>query len=122
MGRRGLGHLLLFQVALPLCACVVDVYGLYGLLFLPPAKVAAVWAGFTALQVATAGYALRLDRERYGPLWTLPFQQVVYRQLMYLVVIQSTVMALVGDRLRWHRMVRTGAVAGKALDGQPARR
>ena len=122
LGRRGLTYLLLFQVALPLCACMVDVYGVYGLLFLPPAKVAAVWAGFTLLQMATAGYALRLDKERYGPLWTLPFQQVVYRQLMYLVVIQSTVMALVGDRLRWHRMVRTGAVAGKPLDDQLSRR
>ncbi|GAA4460415.1 bifunctional polysaccharide deacetylase/glycosyltransferase family 2 protein [Phytohabitans houttuyneae] len=124
LGRRGLSYLLLFQVALPLCACVVDVYGIYGLLFLPPAKVAAVWIGFTLLQVATAAYALRLDGERYGPLWSLPFQQVVYRQLMYLVVIQSTVMALVGDRLRWHRMVRTGAVAAiphKPLDGRLTR-
>jgi cellulose synthase/poly-beta-1,6-N-acetylglucosamine synthase-like glycosyltransferase/peptidoglycan/xylan/chitin deacetylase (PgdA/CDA1 family) len=121
LGRRGLAYLLLFQVALPLCACMVDVYGVYGLLFLPPAKVAAVWAGFTLLQVATAAYALRLDGERYGPLWTLPFQQVVYRQLMYLVVIQSTVMALAGDRLRWHRMVRIGAVARKPLDDQLTR-
>jgi hypothetical protein len=28
---------------------------------------------------------------------------------MYLVVLQSTVTALVGSRLRWHRVVRTGA-------------
>ena len=82
-----------------------------GILFLPLGRTAAVWAGFTAVQVATAAIALRLDRERYGPLWSLPLQQIVYRQLMYLVVIQSTVMALLGGRLRWHRMVRTGAAA-----------
>jgi cellulose synthase/poly-beta-1,6-N-acetylglucosamine synthase-like glycosyltransferase/peptidoglycan/xylan/chitin deacetylase (PgdA/CDA1 family) len=114
LGRRGLMYLLLFQVLLPLCACMVDVYGLYGLLFLPPAKVAAVWAGFTLAQMFTAGYALHLDRERYGPLWSLPLQQIVYRQLMYLVVIQSTVMALLGGRLPWHRMVRTGAATTHA--------
>jgi hypothetical protein len=57
----------------------------------------------------TAAYALHLDRERYGPLWSLPLQQLVYRQLMYLVVVQSTIMALIGGRLPWHRMVRTGA-------------
>jgi len=84
---------------------------LYGLLFLPAAKVAAVWCGFVGVQLLTAGYALRLDRERYGPLWTLPLQQIVYRQLMYLVVVQSTVMALIGGRLRWHRLARTGAAA-----------
>jgi len=114
LGRRGLSYLLLFQILLPLCAPMVDVYGLYGLLFLPVAKVAAVWAGFTAVQVATAGYALHLDRERYGPLWSLPLQQIVYRQLMYLVVFQSTVMALLGGRLRWHRMARTGAATAHA--------
>ena len=30
-----------------------------------------------------AAYAFRLDKERLGPLWTLPLQQFVYRQLMY---------------------------------------
>ncbi|GAA4684230.1 bifunctional polysaccharide deacetylase/glycosyltransferase family 2 protein [Phytohabitans rumicis] len=113
LGRRGLTYLLLFQVLLPLTACMVDVYGVYGVLFLPLGKVAAVWAGFTLVQVLTAGYALHLDRERFGPLWSLPLQQIVYRQLMYLVVIQSTVMALLGGRLRWHRMARTGAVASQ---------
>ena len=109
LGRRGLGYLLLMQVFLPLCAPMVDVYAVYGLLFLPAVQVAAVWLGFTAVQVATAAYALHLDGERFGPLWSLPLQQVVYRQLMYLVVVQSLVMALIGGRLFWHRMVRTGA-------------
>ena len=121
LGRRGLTYLLLFQVLLPLTAPMVDVYSLYGLVFLPPLEVAAVWLGFTGLQVATAAYALRLDGERYGPLWSLPLQQVVYRQLMYLVVVQSTVMALLGDRLRWHRMIRIGAASVHARGaGGPA--
>src|SRR6266508_1242781 len=113
LGRRGLGYLLLFQVLLPLAAPMVDVYGLYGMIFLPPAKVAVVWCGFVTVQILTAAYALRLDRESYGPLWSLPLQQVVYRQVMYLVVIQSTVMALLGGRLRWHRLVRTGAASAR---------
>jgi cellulose synthase/poly-beta-1,6-N-acetylglucosamine synthase-like glycosyltransferase len=116
LGRRGLTYLLLFQVLLPLTAPMVDVYTLYGVFFLPLGEVAAVWVGFTALQVATAAYALRLDGERYGPLWSLPLQQIVYRQLMYLVVVQSTVMALLGDRLRWHRMIRIGAASAHARD------
>ena len=114
LGRRGLSYLLLFQVLLPLTAPVVDIYAVYGLLFLPPVQVAATWAGFTAVQVATAAYALRLDGERFGALWSLPLQLVVYRQLMYLVVIQSTVMALLGGRMRWHRMIRTGAASAHA--------
>jgi peptidoglycan/xylan/chitin deacetylase (PgdA/CDA1 family)/glycosyltransferase involved in cell wall biosynthesis len=115
LGRRGLGYLLLFQVLLPLCAPMVDVYAVYGLLFLPVIQVAAVWSGFVLVQALTAGYALRLDRERLGPLWTLPLQQVVYRQVMYLVVFQSTVMAVIGGRLHWNRPTRTGAARAPAV-------
>jgi cellulose synthase/poly-beta-1,6-N-acetylglucosamine synthase-like glycosyltransferase/peptidoglycan/xylan/chitin deacetylase (PgdA/CDA1 family) len=110
LGRRGLAYLLIFQVLLPLTAPAVDVYAVYGLFFLPPAQVALVWCGFTAVAALTAAYALRLDGERLRVLWVLPFQQFVYRQLMYLVVVQSVVTALAGVRLPWHRMVRTGAV------------
>ncbi len=108
LGRRGLSYLLLFQLLLPLCAPAIDAYALYGLVFLPIWQVAAVWLGFAALQALGAAYALHLDGERYGPLWTLPLQQVVYRQLMYLVVLQSSATALVGSRLGWHRITRLG--------------
>ncbi len=118
LGRRGLAYLLLFQVVLPLTAPAVDVYALYGLIFLPWWQVAAVWAGFQALQILTAWYALRLDGEPAGPLWSLPLQQVVYRQLMYLVVVQSTIAALLGNRQRWQRMHRTGQ-ADLALTSSP---
>jgi cellulose synthase/poly-beta-1,6-N-acetylglucosamine synthase-like glycosyltransferase len=110
-GRRGLVYLALFQVLLPLCAPAVDMFAIYGLIFLPPLHVLAVWFGFVTLQAATAAYALRIDRERVGSVWVLPFQQFVYRQLMYLVVVQSVVMAAIGGRLRWHRMSRSGAAA-----------
>ena len=43
-----------------------------------------------------------------GPLWSFPLQQLVYRQLMYLVVIQSVWNALAGSRVRWQRMERYG--------------
>jgi cellulose synthase/poly-beta-1,6-N-acetylglucosamine synthase-like glycosyltransferase len=111
LGRRGIVYLWLFQVLLPLSAPMVDIYGIYGAIFLPPWRVAAVWFGFNLVQVFTAAYALRMDGESLRPLWTLPLQMILYRQMMYLVVIQSTVMALIGGRLRWHRMARTGAVA-----------
>jgi cellulose synthase/poly-beta-1,6-N-acetylglucosamine synthase-like glycosyltransferase/peptidoglycan/xylan/chitin deacetylase (PgdA/CDA1 family) len=108
LGRRGLVYLVAFQILLPLAAPAVDIFALYGLLFLPLPQVAGVWLGYTAAQMLAAGYALRLDKERLTPLWTLPLQLVVYRQLMYLVTVQSTVSALTGIRLRWHTITRTG--------------
>jgi cellulose synthase/poly-beta-1,6-N-acetylglucosamine synthase-like glycosyltransferase/peptidoglycan/xylan/chitin deacetylase (PgdA/CDA1 family) len=122
LGRRCLPYLTIFQIALPLAAPAVDVFAVYGLLFLPLAHLAVAWFALLALQTLTAAYALRLDREGPGAVWSLPVQQVVYRQLMYLVVVQSVVTALLGSRLRWHRMVRTGDAAA-LMDGYaPVRR
>jgi hypothetical protein len=40
----------------------------------------------------------------------MPLQQFVYRQLMYLIVLESLASALTGVRLRWHSLDRTGQV------------
>ena len=116
LGRIGLPYLLSFQVVLPLLAPIVDVFAIYGLVFLNPWRVLGYWLGFLLLQVITSAYALRLDGERLRPLWSLPLQQFVYRQLMYLVVIQSLVSAVSGARLRWHKLDRTGDVVVPAAD------
>lgn len=108
LGRRGLPYLLAFQVLLPLLAPVIDVAAVYSIIFLPTPTIAYVWLGFLALQYVAAGYAFILDRERLAPLWSLVLQQFVYRQLMYLVVIQSVASALFGIRLRWQKLRRTG--------------
>ncbi|MFG2121973.1 bifunctional polysaccharide deacetylase/glycosyltransferase family 2 protein [Streptomyces sp. NPDC048710] len=110
LGRRGLGYLLLFQVLLPLLAPVVDIFAVYGLLFLDPVRIVGLWLAFLLLQLMMGLYAFRLDGERPGPLWSLPLQQFVYRQLMYLVVIQSVFTAVSGSRLRWQRMERYGSL------------
>ena len=70
---------------------------------------------FNLLQLALAVYAFRLDRESLRPLWALPLQQFVYRQLMYLVIIESTVSALVGARAHWRHLTRTGEVDVKPV-------
>jgi hypothetical protein len=63
------------------------------------------------VQTITAILAFRLDREPLRPLWALPLQQFVYRQLMYLVLLQSAITALTGRRLRWQKLRRSGDVA-----------
>ncbi|HEU5331952.1 MAG TPA: glycosyltransferase [Actinocrinis sp.] len=119
LGRRGLPYLLLFQILLPLLAPLIDVFALYGLLFGDAPKLLAVWLGFLGVQFVAAWYAFGLDRERRRVLWSLPLQQFVYRQLMYLVLVQSVVTAVLGTRLRWQRMERRG-VARELISGERA--
>jgi hypothetical protein len=108
LGRRGLPYQLLFQILLPLLAPAVDVFAVFGLVFDDAARMGLVWLGFLGVQIIASWYAFTLDHERRRVLWTLPLQQFVYRQLMYLVLIQSVVTALLGTRLRWQRMERRG--------------
>jgi cellulose synthase/poly-beta-1,6-N-acetylglucosamine synthase-like glycosyltransferase len=108
IGRRALPYLALFQIALPLFGPLVDVFALYGLLFLDPLMVAGFWLLFLLIQLVTAVYGFRLDGERMRPLWALPLQQLVYRQIMYLVVVESVVSALRGVGVAWQHVRRTG--------------
>ena len=108
IGRRALPYIIFFQILLPIGAPLVDLFALYGILFVNPVDVIAFWLAFNAAQAALAIYAFRLDGERLAPLWVMPFQQFVYRQLMYLVIIESTISALVGTRGHWRTLERTG--------------
>ncbi|MFI5845995.1 bifunctional polysaccharide deacetylase/glycosyltransferase family 2 protein [Catenuloplanes sp. NPDC051500] len=109
-GRRGLLNLTLFQTLLPLLSPLIDVYLLYGLIFLNPVHTVVAWLGVLAVQFLSTVYAFRLDGESPRPLWRLPLQQFVYRQLMYLVLIQAVVAALGGIRLGWQKLRRTGGL------------
>jgi cellulose synthase/poly-beta-1,6-N-acetylglucosamine synthase-like glycosyltransferase len=113
IGRRALPYILLFQVALPIAAPLVDLLSLYGIVFGDAVRVLAVWTVFNLVQLGIAAFGFRLDREPLRPLWALPLQQFVYRQLMYLVIIESTLSALKGARAGWRPVPRTGdAVVG----------
>lgn len=120
LGRRALLYLLCFQVLLPVLAPLIDLYAIYGVVFLNPLPVLGFWLVFNLLGIGIAAYSFRLDREPLRPLWSLPLQQFFYRQIMYLVVIQSVITAVAGARLPWQRIEREGS-AGDALPAPEAR-
>ncbi|MEV0175408.1 glycosyltransferase [Streptomyces sp. NPDC050803] len=109
-GRVGLPLVSLFMVLAPLLAPLIDVFLLYGLVFGPTQKTIVAWLGVLAIQAVCAAYAFRLDGERMTHLISLPLQQILYRQLMYVVLLQSWITALTGGRLRWQKLRRTGVV------------
>jgi cellulose synthase/poly-beta-1,6-N-acetylglucosamine synthase-like glycosyltransferase/peptidoglycan/xylan/chitin deacetylase (PgdA/CDA1 family) len=129
-GRVGLPLVSLFMVLAPLLAPLIDVFLIYGLVFGPTEKTIVAWFGVLAIQAACAAYAFVLDRERLTPLISLPLQQILYRQLMYVVLLQSWITALTGGRLRWQKLRRKGGVSApptvptqrrQAMDERPVR-
>ncbi|GAA2254956.1 bi-functional transferase/deacetylase [Streptomyces ruber] len=122
-GRVGLPFVSLFMVVAPLLAPLIDVFLVYGLIFGPTGKTIGAWLGVLAVQAVCAAYAFRLDRERMTHLISLPLQQVLYRQLMYVVLLQSWITALTGGRLRWQKLRRTGVVGAPPPEASmPAQR
>ncbi|RKE22549.1 cellulose synthase/poly-beta-1,6-N-acetylglucosamine synthase-like glycosyltransferase [Streptomyces sp. TLI_171] len=115
-GRIGLPLVVLFGVVAPLLAPLVDLFLLYGVLFGDTPITLGSWGGFILLQSVLSWYAFRLDREKPWHLISLPLQQVVYRQLMYIVLLQSTITAFTGGRLRWQKLRRTGEVAAAPVE------
>jgi cellulose synthase/poly-beta-1,6-N-acetylglucosamine synthase-like glycosyltransferase/peptidoglycan/xylan/chitin deacetylase (PgdA/CDA1 family) len=118
-GRVGLPFLALFGIALPMLAPAVDVLLVYGLIFWELKETLIAWLSMLALQLFTAAVAFRFDRESLLPLWRLPLQQFAYRQLMYLVLLQSATTALTGGRLRWHKLHRDG-LTPRTVEAPPA--
>ncbi|MEV0716623.1 bifunctional polysaccharide deacetylase/glycosyltransferase family 2 protein [Asanoa sp. NPDC050611] len=113
-GRRGLPFIALFSVVLPLLAPVLDILAVYGLFFLDRVEALVAWLAVLVIQVVTAILAFRLDKEPLRPLWALPLQQLVYRQVMYLVLVHAAATALTGGLLKWQHLRRSGEVAAEA--------
>jgi len=120
-GRVGLPFIAFFGIALPLLAPLIDILLVYGLFFSSWKITTIAWLAMFMMQLLTAIVAFRLDKEKLRPLWVLPLQQFVYRQLMYIVLIQSLGTALTGARLRWHKLHRAGSAGASApIPSQPA--
>ncbi|MFD7019713.1 bifunctional polysaccharide deacetylase/glycosyltransferase family 2 protein [Streptomyces sp. NPDC059161] len=118
-GRFGLPLVAAFMVLAPLLAPLIDIFLLYGIVFGKTEQTILAWLGVLLIQGICAAYAFRLDKERLTHLLSLPLQQVMYRQLMYVVLLQSWITAVTGGRLRWQKLRRTGAVEAP---GNPAAR
>lgn len=118
-GRFGLPLVAAFMVVAPLLAPLIDIFLLYGIVFGKTEQTIVAWLVVLMIQAVCAAYAFRLDKEKLTHLLSLPLQQVLYRQLMYVVLLQSWITAVTGGRLRWQKLRRTGVVEAP---GNPAAR
>jgi cellulose synthase/poly-beta-1,6-N-acetylglucosamine synthase-like glycosyltransferase/peptidoglycan/xylan/chitin deacetylase (PgdA/CDA1 family) len=110
-GGRAVAAIAIFQVLLPLAAPLIDLFAIYSIVFLDPMPILAYWGAFNLFQLILAWAAFGFDGESRRPLWALPLQQFVHRQVMYLVVYDAIVSALLGGHESWQRIERTGTVA-----------
>src|SRR5262249_30295050 len=124
----GLPNIIVFQFVFTLIAPAMDLMLLWSLIsglnnyvmappdaVFPPAllRVAAYWAYFQCLEVATAALAISIEKNCRGMWRVLPLlilQRFCYRQLLYVTALRATAAALKGRMLGWNKLIRSGRV------------
>jgi cellulose synthase/poly-beta-1,6-N-acetylglucosamine synthase-like glycosyltransferase len=116
-GMVALPNILIFQMILPFLAPLADLILVFSLLAagfgiiqssLP--HIIFYYLIFTVVDVVGAALAFAFEKEDYKKLlWMIP-QRLVYRQLMYYIVLKSFSKALKGEMQGWGVLKRTGNV------------
>ncbi len=107
-----LPHLLVFQLILPLLSPLVDITLLFSF-FLPKAwLIVVLYFLYFGLDLVISIIAFRYDGEKFKPrnLFDLFLQRILYRQLLWFVLVKSYLRAMKGELAAWGFLKRTGNV------------
>lgn len=116
-GMVAMPNILIFQMILPFLAPLADLILVLSLIAagfgIIPASISHIviyYLLFTLVDVAGAALAFAFEKEDYKKLiWMIP-QRLVYRQLMYYIIIKSFSKAIKGELQGWGVLKRTGNV------------
>ena len=116
-GMVAMPNILIFQILLPFLAPLADiilVFSLlaagFGIIQSDISNIIFYYFIFTLVDVAGAALAFAFEKEDYKKLlWMIP-QRLIYRQLMYYILIKSFNKALKGEMQGWGILKRTGNV------------
>ncbi|MEP7256408.1 MAG: glycosyltransferase [Ferruginibacter sp.] len=116
-GMVALPNILIFQIILPFLAPLADfilVFSLVaaglGIIQSDISNIIFYYFIFTLVDVAGAALAFAFEKEDYKKLvWMIP-QRLIYRQLMYYILLKSFNRALKGEMQGWGILKRTGNV------------
>jgi cellulose synthase/poly-beta-1,6-N-acetylglucosamine synthase-like glycosyltransferase len=116
-GMVAMPNILIFQMILPFLAPLADMLLLVSLIAagfgIIPASFGNIlfyYLIFTLVDVAGAALAFAFEKEDYRKLLWMITQRLIYRQLMYYIVIKSFNNAIKGEMQGWGVLKRTGNV------------
>lgn len=112
-----LPNILIFQMILPFLAPLADLILVLSLIAagfgIVPASLSHIilyYLIFSLVDIAGAALAFAFEKEDYKKLlWMIP-QRLIYRQLMYYILIKSFNRAIKGELQGWGVLKRTGNV------------
>ena len=115
-------NILIYQIILPILAPLADIIlvlslvaASFGIIVASIPHIIFYYIIFTLIDIAGAALAFAFEKENHLKLiWMLP-QRLIYRQLMYYILIKSFNKAIKGELQGWGALKRTGSVKDVAL-------
>lgn len=103
-----LPNTLVFNIVLPLTYPITDIAFIFAFLF-------GQWQGFllpflllTGFDIAYAAWGVWNEKRGKQLLWAVPFQRIVYRVLLFYIILKSMVRAIEGTGSSWNKFTKTG--------------
>jgi cellulose synthase/poly-beta-1,6-N-acetylglucosamine synthase-like glycosyltransferase/peptidoglycan/xylan/chitin deacetylase (PgdA/CDA1 family)/spore germination protein YaaH len=110
LGWFALPNILLFQMILPLLGPFADVIILFALIGGFASHIINYYLLFLVIELLTAAIAFRFEKTSMLPLvWLIP-QRIIYKQILWYILIKSYLKALKGEVATWGFLSRTGKV------------
>ncbi|HEY5406399.1 MAG TPA: glycosyltransferase [Ginsengibacter sp.] len=121
-GMVAMPNILIYQMILPILAPLADIIlvlslvaASFGIIVASIPHIILYYIIFTFIDVAGAALAFAYEKENHFKLvWMLP-QRLIYRQLMYYILIKSFNKAIKGELQGWGSLKRTGSVKDIAV-------
>jgi cellulose synthase/poly-beta-1,6-N-acetylglucosamine synthase-like glycosyltransferase len=115
LGWLALPNILVFQFMIPAIAPLADVFMIIGIITGNAAKILSYYFIFMLVDGAVSILAFSFEKEKYGKLWWLFPQRLIYRWLMYYILFKSFRKAIKGELQHWGVLKRTGNVKDVAV-------
>lgn len=117
-------NILIYQMILPILAPLADlilvvslIAASFGIIMASLPHIIFYYIIFSLIDIAGAALAFAYEKENYTKLfWMIP-QRLIYRQLMYYILIKSFNKAIKGEMQGWGALKRTGSVKDMAAAG-----
>lgn len=112
LGWVALPNMLVFQLILPILSPVVDITLLLSFFMPKPGIIVILYFAYYLLDVVISSMAFRFDGEKFTlrDAFNLFLQRILYRQLLWYVLIKGYLRAIKGELALWGILKRTGNV------------
>ncbi|MPM63376.1 hypothetical protein SDC9_110256 [bioreactor metagenome] len=107
-----LPNILIFQLFLPLFSPIVDILMIYAIFSGNAGYVIEFYTAFLLLDSAISAMAFKFDNEKFTfkTFGLFVLQRIIYRQLMWFVLVKAYIKAIKGEMANWGALKRTGNV------------